>query len=59
MYETVTGLKSKDFIGWIRFWKLTIPASKYAQKTDKILHCSFNSRHGYQNTSTVWKSKIT
>ena len=57
MYVSVTGLKPKGLIGWIRFWKLTIPASKDAQKADGILHCSFNSRHGYQHTLTVWKSK--
>ena len=57
MYVSVTGLKPKGFIGWIRFWKLTIPASKDAQKADGILHCAFNSRNGYQHTLTVWKSK--
>ena len=57
MYVSVTGLKPKGFIGWIRFWKLTIPASKDAQNADGILHCAFNSRNGYQHTLTVWKSK--
>ena len=57
MYVSITGLKPKGLIGWIRFWKLTIPASKDAQKADGILHCAFNSRHGYQHTLTVWKSK--
>jgi len=57
MYVSVTGLKPKGLTGWIRFWKLTIPASKDAQKADGILHCAFNSRHGYQHTLTVWKSK--
>jgi len=59
MYVSITGLKPKGLIGWIRFWKLTIPASKDAQKADGILHCAFNSRHGYQHTLTVWKSKKT
>ena len=36
MYVSVTGLKPKGLIGWIRFWKLTIPASKDAQKADGI-----------------------
>ena len=57
MYVSVTGLKPKGLIGWIRFWTLTIPASKEAQKADGILHCAFNSRNGYQHTLTVWKSK--
>ena len=37
MYVSITGLKLKGLIGWIRFWKLTIPASKDAQKADGIL----------------------
>ena len=57
MYVSVTGLKPKGLIGWIRFWTLTIPASKDAQKADGILHCAFKSRNGYQHTLTVWKSK--
>ena len=57
MYVSVTGLKPKGLIGWIRFWTLTIPASKDAQQADGILYCAFNSRNGYQHTLTVWKSK--
>ena len=57
MYISVTGLKPKGLIGWIRFWILTIPAAKDAQKADGILHCEFNSRQGYQHTLTVWESK--
>jgi len=58
MYVSVTGLKPKGLIGWIRFWILTIPASKDAQKAEGIIHCAFNSRNGYQHTLTVWKSKV-
>ena len=57
MYVSVTGLKPKGLIGWIRFWTLTIPASKDAQKADGFLYCAFNSRNGYQHTLTVWTSK--
>ena len=57
MYVSVTGLKPKGLTGWIRFWILTIPASKDAQKAEGIIHCAFNSRNGYQHTLTVWKSK--
>jgi hypothetical protein len=57
MYISITGLKPKGLIGWIRFWTLTIPASKNAQKADGILHCAFNSRNGYKHTLTVWQSK--
>jgi hypothetical protein len=57
MYVSVTGIKPKGLIGWIRFWILTMPASKGAQKAEGILHCVFNSRYGFQHTLTVWKSK--
>ena len=57
MYVSVTGLKPKGLIGWIRFWTLTIPASKDAQKADGILHYAFKSRNGYQHTLSVWESK--
>jgi hypothetical protein len=57
MYISVTGLKPKGLIGWIRFWALTIPASKDAQMAEGILHCVFSSRNGFQHTLTVWRSK--
>ena len=57
MYVSITGLKPKGIIGWIRFWAYTIPASKDAQNAEGILHCEFNSRNGYQHTLTVWKLK--
>ena len=57
MYVSITGLKPKGLIGWIRFFALTIPASKDAQKAEGILHFAFNSRNGYKHTLTVWKSK--
>ena len=57
MYISITGLKPKGIIGWIRFWAYTIPASKDAQKANGILHSEFNSRNGYQHTLTAWKSK--
>ena len=57
MYVSVTGVKPKGLLGWIRFWKFAIPASKDAQKAEGILHFALNSRNGYQHTLTVWKSK--
>jgi hypothetical protein len=57
MYVSVTGLKPKGLIGWLRFWVLTIPASMNAQKAEGVLHCEFNSRNRFQHTLTVWKSK--
>jgi hypothetical protein len=43
MYVSVTGVKPKGLLGWIRFWTLAIPASKNAQKAEGILHCALNS----------------
>ena len=57
MYLSVTEIKPKGLVGWIRFLILTIPASKNAQKAKGILHYAFNSRNRYQHTLTVWKSK--
>ena len=57
MYVSVTGVKPKGLLGWIKFWTFAIPASKDAQKAEGILHCALNSRNGYQHTLTVWKSK--
>jgi hypothetical protein len=57
MYVSVTGIKPKGLIGWIRFWVLTIPASKAAQKAEDVLLCEFNSQNHFQHTLTVWKSK--
>lgn len=57
MYVSVTGVKPKGFFGWIRFWVLTLPASKKAQQAEGVLLCLFNSRNGFQHTFTVWQSK--
>ncbi|MDA9558604.1 hypothetical protein N9R86_01545 [Alphaproteobacteria bacterium] len=37
IYVSVTGIKPKGLVGWIRFLILTIPASKNAQKAKGIL----------------------
>lgn len=57
MYVSVTGLKPIGLISWIRFWTLTIPASKDAKVADEILHFAFNSRNGFLRTLNVWKEK--
>jgi hypothetical protein len=41
----------------MKFWLLTIPAFRAAQKADGILLCENKSRNGYQHTLTVWKTK--
>ena len=57
MYVSVTGLKPKGLMGWIRFWVLTIPAGRNAQKSEGVLFCEFKSLNHFQHTLTVWKSK--
>jgi len=34
VYVSVTGLKTKGFMSWIRFWMLAIPAFRAAQKAE-------------------------
>lgn len=57
MYVSVTGLKTNNFISSLRFWFLTVPAFRGAQKADGILVCNTISRTGYHHTLTVWESK--
>ena len=39
MYVSITGLKARNFLGWIRFWILTIPAFKAGQGAAGNLFC--------------------
>lgn len=57
MYVSVTGLKPKDFIGWVRFGLLTKFASRSAQNAPGLVLCDFKSRNGWQHTLTVWENK--
>jgi hypothetical protein len=57
MYVSVTGLKTKNLYASMKFWLLTIPAFKAAQKAAGILLCETNGRNGYQHTLTVWETK--
>ena len=57
MYISVTGLKTNNLYASMKFWLLTIPAFRAAQKVDGILLCENKSRNGYQHTLTVWKTK--
>ena len=53
MYVSVTGIKTKGFISWVRFWMLAIPASTGAQKAEGILFCEFKTCNEYHHTLTV------
>lgn len=45
MYVSVTGLKTNNLYASVKFWLLTIPAFRAAQKADGILLCENNSRN--------------
>ena len=51
MYVSVTGLKPRGLIGWIRFWILTIPASKNDQKAKEIMNCDLYQVYGLTETT--------
>ncbi len=57
MYVSVTGLKTKGFVGWIRFWMLAIPSFRAAQKAEGCLICETKILNGYHHTLTVWRNK--
>ena len=57
MYVSVTGLKSKGFIGLLRFWVLTIPAFRAAKNASGIILCETKTCNGYNHTLTVWETK--
>ena len=58
MYVSVTGLKTNNAYASMKFWFLTMPAFRAAQKADGILFCENNSRKGYKHTLTVWETKV-
>ena len=59
MYVSVTGLKTKGFVGWVRFWMLAIPAFRAAQKAEGCLICESKTVNGYHHTFTVWRDKTS
>ena len=59
MYVSVTGLKTKGFVSWIRFWMLAMPAFRAAQKAEGCLICETKTLNGYHHTFTVQKDKTS
>ena len=59
VYVSVTGLKTKGFVGWLRFWILTIPAFRAAQTAEGCLFCEAKTLNGYHHTFTVWQDKAS
>jgi hypothetical protein len=57
LYVSVTGIKPKGLMGWLRFLVYNFSASKVAKKADGLLVSEFSSRNSFLHTFTVWKSK--
>ena len=57
MYISLTGLKPKGFLSYIRFWILAIPSFGQAQKTKGNLYSAVKKINGYQCTISAWESR--
>jgi hypothetical protein len=57
MYISITGLKPKGIIGFIKFWRLAIPSFTQAQSADGILFSQVKRMDGYQCTLSAWESR--
>jgi len=57
MYISVTGLKPKGILGYVRFWTLAIPAFREAQAAKGNVYAAVKRINGYQCTITAWEDK--
>ncbi len=57
MYVSVTGLRTKGFIAWLRFWRIAIPTFMVARKSKGILFCETDTIDGVHYTLTVWQTR--
>jgi hypothetical protein len=57
MYISLTGLKPKNFISFIRFWRYAAPSFRQAQTAKGNLSLSAKRIKGYQCTVTSWESR--
>ena len=57
MYISLTGLKPKGFLGYIKFWSLAIPTFRQAQVANGNLYRAVKKVNGYQCTITAWESR--
>lgn len=57
MYISLTGLKPKGFLSFIKFWTLAIPSFNQAQNSEGNLFCQVKKINGYQCTLTAWESR--
>jgi hypothetical protein len=57
MHISITGLKPKGIIGFIKFWTLAIPSFGEAKSAKGNLYSSVKKINGYQCTLTAWESR--
>ena len=57
MIISVTGLRPRSLIAYIRFWWLAVPSFRQAQSAKGNLFCQTRSHKGYQHTLTAWKDR--
>jgi hypothetical protein len=57
MHISITGLKPKGFLGYIRFWILAIPTFRQAQTAQGNTFHSVKNINGFQCTLTAWESR--
>jgi len=57
MHISITGLKAKGIIGFIRFWTLAIPSFTEAKSAKGNLYADVKRINGYQCTLTAWENR--
>lgn len=57
MHISITGLKPKGILSYIKFWMLAIPTFRQAQTAAGNKHHSVKNIQGYQCTLTAWENK--
>lgn len=57
MYISLTGLKPKNFLSYLKFWILAIPSFGQAQSAKGNISVSAKRIKGYQCTMTSWESR--
>jgi hypothetical protein len=57
MYVSITALKPKGFLGYMKFWSLAIPTFRQAQTAKGNLYRAVKRVNGYQCTITAWENR--
>lgn len=57
MYVSLTSLKPKGILGYIKFWSFAIPTFRQAQAANGNLYRAAKRVYGYQCTITAWENR--